>query len=139
MAKRENQISLEFVSNLKFTEFCVLIFSYLRNILDILEDDFFKIEISLREIINNAIIHGNKSDTAKRVYVQFNWHRSCLRISIKDENTEKVDFDEINRKLDENDLLSFNGRGLLISKSYMDRLEIIPSAKGTEIVMEKRL
>jgi len=139
MAKRENQISLEFVSNLKFTEFCALIFSYLRNILDILEDDFFKIEISLREMINNAIIHGNKSDTSKRVYVQFSWDRSCLRISIKDENTEKVDFDEINRKLDENDLLSFNGRGILISKSYMDRLEIVPSAKGTEIVMEKRL
>ncbi len=139
MAKRGNEISLEFTSNLKFTEFCVLVFSYLKTSLNILDDDFFKIEISLREVINNAIIHGNKSDLNKRVYVNFRWDKSFIRISIKDENPEKVDFAEINKKLESNDVLSFNGRGILIMKSYMDRVEFISSDKGTEIVMEKRL
>lgn len=137
--KKTDRISLDFVSDLKFTEFCVLVFGYLRNILHLVDEDFFKIEMSLREVINNAIIHGNKSDTNKRVFVNFCWTKSSIKLSVKDENTEKVDFDEINKKLEKNDLLAFNGRGILIMKSYMDRVQFIPSIKGTEIVMEKAL
>lgn len=137
--KKKDQISLDFVSDLKFTEFCVLVFSYLRRILNLVDDDFFKIEMSLREVINNAIIHGNKSDKNKRVFVNFWWTKSSIKLSIKDENPEKVDFDEINKKLKKNDLLAFNGRGILIMKSYMDKVKFIPSKKGTEIVMEKAL
>ncbi len=134
---KKDLISLDFASELKFTEFCVLVFSYLRNILNLMEEDFFKIEISLREVINNAIIHGNKSDANKRVYVKFQWSKSHIRMSVRDENPEKVDFDKINKKLAENDLLSFHGRGIMIMKSYMDKVEFFSSEKGTEIVMEK--
>lgn len=137
--KKIDQISLDFVSDLKFTEFCVLVFSYLRNILHLVDDDFFKIEMSLREVINNAIVHGNKSDKNKRVFVKFWWTKSLIRLSVKDENPEKVDFDEINKKLEKNDLLAFNGRGILIMKNYMDKVQFNPSNKGTEIVMEKAL
>ena len=135
MAKRESEISLDFVSNIKFTDFCVLVFSYLKNVLDIIEDDFFKVEISLREVINNAIIHGNKSDISKRVFVKFRWSKKYLEIRIKDENTQKVNFEEIDKQLQEKDILSFDGRGLMIMRSYMDKVEFIPSEKGTEIII----
>lgn len=137
--KKTYHISLDFVSDLKFTEFCVLVFGYLRNILTLEDDDFFKVEMSLREVINNAIVHGNKSDSAKRVYVKFSWSKSYLRLSVRDESEEKIDFNEINKKLAKNDLLAFNGRGILIMKSYMDSVRFFPSEKGTEIVMEKSL
>ena len=137
--KKDNQITLEFISDIKFTEFCVLVFSYLNNLLKIGEDNFFKIEISLREVINNAIIHGNKSDPKRHVKVKFNWTRSLLSIYIRDENEEKVDFSEINKRLEDNDLLSFNGRGIMIMRSYMDKVEFRPSDSGTEILMEKKL
>ncbi len=139
LKKKENKISLDFISDIKFTEFCVLVFSYIKNILPIREDDFFKVEISLREVINNAILHGNKSDKTKRVHVTFRWSKSRLFIRIRDENPEKVDFNAINKQLEDNDVLAFNGRGILIMKSYMDKVEFIPSQLGTEIVMEKRL
>ncbi len=137
--KKKDQISLDFVSDLKFTEFCVLVFSYLRNDLNLLDDDFFKIEISLREVINNAIVHGNKSDITKRVFVNFSWDKSFIRLSVKDENREKVDFSEIDQRLEKNDLLAFNGRGILIMRSYMDHVQFLPSDSGTEIIMEKLL
>lgn len=137
--KKKDQISLDFVSDLKFTEFCVLVFSYLRNDLNLLDDDFFKIEISLREVINNAIIHGNKSDITKRVFVRFSWSKSFIRLSVKDESRKKVDFSEIDQRLEKNDLLAFNGRGILIMRSYMDKVRFIPSDSGTEIIMEKTL
>jgi len=130
---------LDFVSNIKLTEFCVLVFSYLKNVLKIGDNDFFKIEISLREVINNAILHGNKSNPHKRVYVKFRWNKSRLLICIKDENDEKVDFDEIGKKLQSNDVLSFSGRGIILMKSYMDKVEFKSSEKGTEIVMVKYL
>lgn len=139
MRKKDNQIALEFISDLKFTEFCVLVFSYIKNVLNIGDDNFFQVELSLREVINNAIIHGNKSDPQKRVYVKFRWDKKRLRLIIKDENPEKVDFSEINKQLQSNDLLSYNGRGIMIMKSYMDKVKFIPSEHGTEIVMEKYL
>jgi serine/threonine-protein kinase RsbW len=139
MKKKDNRIILDFASNLKLTEFCVLVFSFLKNILNIEDDNFFQIEISLREVINNAIIHGNKSNPEKRVHVIFEWNKKLLRMRIKDENNEKVDFDEIDKKLEQNDLLSFNGRGIMIMKSYMDNVKFKPSTKGTEIILEKNL
>ncbi len=139
MKRKDNKILLEFNSHIKFTEFCVLVFSFLRTYLHIGEEEFFKIEISLREVINNAIIHGNKNDPQKRVYVSFEWEKEYLRIHIKDENLEKVDFDAINQRLANNDLLSVSGRGILIMKSYMDKVEFMPTPTGTEIVMEKKL
>ncbi|MCP5052065.1 MAG: ATP-binding protein [bacterium] len=139
MKKKRNRIALDFVSNLKFTEFCVLVFSFLRNTLSIGEDSFFRVEISLREVINNAIIHGNKSNPRKRVYVTFEWTKKSLTIRIKDENTEKVDFNTITAQLENNDLLSYNGRGIMIMKSYMDKVQFKPSANGTEIVLVKNL
>jgi len=139
MKKKTNTITLDFASNLKYTEFCILVFSFLKNVLNLEDDNFFRIEISLREVINNAILHGNKSDPKKSVHVIFEWTKSVLRMKIKDENDEKVDFDAINKKLEENDLLSFNGRGIMIMKSYMDKVKFFPSEQGTEIVMEKRL
>lgn len=139
MKRKDNKILLEFISHIKFTEFCVLVFSFLRTYLHIGDEEFFKIEISLREVINNAIIHGNKNDPNKRVHVSFEWEKEYLRIHIKDENTEKVDFASIDQKLANNDLLSVSGRGILIMKSYMDKVEFFPTNHGTEIVMEKKL
>ncbi len=139
MRKKLNIISLDFISDLKFTEFCVMVAGYIKNMLNIREDEFFKIEIALREVLNNAIIHGNKTDKKKRVHVTFRWTKARFYVTVRDENPELVDFDAINKKLRDNDLLSFNGRGILIMKSYMDKVEFRSTLHGSEIVMEKRL
>jgi len=139
MRKKATQISLDFISDLKYTEFCVLVFSYINKILNIGEDNYFRIEISLREVINNAIIHGNKSNPDKHVHVCFKWTKKRLTLCIRDENSEKIDFNKINRQLEGNDLLAFNGRGIMIMKSYMDKVDFKFSDHGTEIQMEKRL
>jgi anti-sigma regulatory factor (Ser/Thr protein kinase) len=139
MKKAEDQISLDFVSDFKYTEFSVLVLGYIRNFLKIEEDDFFKIEMALREVINNAIRHGNQSDPGKRVRVKFRWRKKYLYINVKDENPQKVDFKKIIREVKNKDILSPSGRGITIMKNYMDRVEFLPSNHGTEIVMEKRI
>ncbi len=103
------------------------------------DDTYFKTEISLREVINNAIIHGNKRDIQKWVHVTFRWTKARLYMVVKDENQEPVDFKEINKRLESNDLLAFNGRGIMIMKNYMDKVKFVSTGTGTEIFLEKLL
>ena len=130
---------MQFVSDLKFTQFCVMVLGFLKNHLHIEEDNFFKIEISLREILNNAILHGNKCDTNKTVKVTFTWSRSHIHICVKDENTDACDLETITNDVEQRGLLSSTGRGIMIVQNYMDNFEMIASETGTEIIIEKNL
>ena len=131
------KISTDFVSNLKFTEFTVFILNFLKNILKISDDDMFKIEISLREVINNAIIHGNKSDPNKRVFLDFEWKDRILKLTVTDQNTDKIDFNGMFERIKSKDVLSLNGRGILIMNNYMDKVEFSNIESGTRVVLEK--
>jgi len=136
---KKDKISINFVNNLKYTEFTVFILTFLKNILSISDDDMFKIEISLREVINNAIIHGNKSDPGKRVYLDFEWEKNLIILTVTDENEAPVDFNSILQKIEKRDLLSFNGRGILIMRNYMDSVKFSNIKGGTRIVLEKHV
>lgn len=138
MGKRD-KISVNFVNNLKYTEFTVFILTFLKNILTISDDNMFKIEISLREVINNAVIHGNKSNPEKRVHLDFEWEKNLLILTVTDENESTVDFKSILKKIEERDLLSFNGRGILIMRNYMDSVKFSNIKGGTRIILEKHV
>jgi len=139
MVGKHNSIQMEFISNLKFTELCAITLSYLKNLLHIEDDDFFKIEISLREAVNNAIVHGNEGELNKRVWVKFEWEKHLLRLIINDECDRAISYAEIEKKLNNNDLLSARGRGIMIIKSYMDRFEFNSAGSGNHVIIEKRL
>jgi anti-sigma regulatory factor (Ser/Thr protein kinase) len=139
MGKKENVISMAFKSNLKYTELGVLVLAFIKKILEIGDDDFFKIEISLREAINNAIVHGNEKNPDKLVHVEFVWEKNLLRMRVRDEGGHEVNFDQIEDKINSCSILSTNGRGIMIIKSYMDKFEFHCLARGSEVVMEKKL
>lgn len=139
MSRSPDSVILNFSSNLKFTEFSVLVMEYLGNLLQISDERFFQIEIALREVINNAIVHGNGSDPSKRVNVGFSWNSEYLRIRIQDENPEDVDFERLAREAEKKDILSPSGRGMLLMQNYMDSLSFESTAEGSVITMEKRL
>jgi len=139
MKMKDQEISLDFESNIQFTEFCAFILNFLKINLKINEDDSFKIELGIREAISNAIIHGNKSNLKKRVFVKFKWNKKRIVIHVKDENPNKIDINKIKEKIKKNDILSFRGRGILIMENYMDKVEFLYSENGNEIVMEKMI
>jgi serine/threonine-protein kinase RsbW len=130
---------MAFVSSLKYTELSVLVLTYIKKTLGLDEDEFFEIEISLREAVNNAIVHGNAQDLGKRVHVDFEWEKSVLRMRVRDEGGRKVSFEQIEKKVSRCDLLSANGRGIMIIKNYMDRFEFRCLERGSEVFMEKKL
>ncbi|MDD8013392.1 MAG: ATP-binding protein [Acidobacteriota bacterium] len=139
MAKKENRITISFRSDLKYTELGVLVLGFIRKLLGINDEVFFKIEISLREAVNNAIVHGNGRDLNKRVHADFVWERSLLRIHVRDENNRQVRVQDVEDKIQSCNLLSFNGRGITIIRSYMDSFEFRCLPGGSEVIMEKKL
>jgi serine/threonine-protein kinase RsbW len=139
MGKIENIISMAFKSNLKYTELSVLVLTFIKKILAFGDDEFFKIEISLREAINNAIVHGNKKNMQKLVHIEFVWEKSFLRMRVRDEGDHEVSFEQIENKINNCSILSTNGRGIMIMKNYMDKFEFHCLARGSEVVMEKEL
>ncbi len=128
-----------FASLLQFTELCALALVTLKNILHIDEEESFQIEISLREAVNNAIVHGNLADPEKLVHLRFTWEKHRLEISVRDENPTPLDWQAIEASLNRRDLLSCNGRGLLIMRNYMDRVEFRHRDGGNEVILEKKL
>ncbi len=139
MAKTEQSIAISYRSDLKYTEVGVLVLGFIKKLLHIDDDTYFKIEISLREAANNAIVHGNGRDPGKRVHLRFAWDRSRLRLTVRDENSRRVDPQEVEDRIHDCHLLSFHGRGITIIRSYMDRFQFRSSPDGSEVVMEKEL
>ena len=139
MANKENRIAISFRSDLKYTELSVLVLGFIKKLLDIADEAFFKIEISLREATNNAIVHGNGRDLDKLVHMDFVWDKSFLRIHVRDENNRQVDLREVEDKIHNCHLLSFNGRGIMIIRSYMDSFEFQCRPGGSEVIMGKKL
>ncbi len=138
MGKKENIISMTFKSNLKYTELSVLVLTFIKKILEIGDDDFFKIEISLREAVNNAIVHGNGNDLQKKVHVEFVWEKTLLRLRVRDEGGCEISMNEIEKKIGSCELLSTNGRGIMIMKNYMDKFEFNNLPGGSEVLLEKK-
>ena len=136
---KENRIAISFRSDLKYTELGVLVLGFIKKLLNIDDEKFFKIEISLREAANNAIVHGNGRDVGKMVHTTFVWDKSFLRIHVRDENNRQVSMQDVEDKIHNCHLLSFNGRGIMIIRSYMDSFEFQCRPGGSEVIMEKKL
>jgi serine/threonine-protein kinase RsbW len=77
------------------------------------------VAIAVTEAVNNAIIHGNKSDKDKKVYIDFVANDEEVVITIRDEG---CGFDPrilIDPTTQEN-IMKESGRGIFVLKSLMD-------------------
>ncbi len=135
---QHSEIRIYLKSSVKFIEFVLLCLSYLNNNhFHFEEEDFFKIELSLREALNNAIHHGNRDCFEKEVQIVIRWDLTGLEITVTDQSEEVIDFTKIEADNRNKDLLSFNGRGIMIMRSYMDELLLCSTGSGNSIVMKK--
>ena len=94
------------------------------------------IAISVSELVNNAVCHGNKSSPDKKVTVKVGKEDSSVKISVADEGTG-FDPDSIESPISDENLLKQVGRGIFIVKSLMDSIEFKLSEKGSLVVITK--
>ena len=97
--------------------------------------DVFSIHLALEEALVNAIEHGNEFDPEKQVRVCCQLADDLLRIEVTDEGPG-FDPAKVPDPTDEQHLENPGGRGVLLMRRFMDRVEY--SAKGNAVVLEKR-
>ncbi len=79
--------------------------------------------VAINEAVNNALFHGNQSDSSKTVFLRILRHGRELRVFIQDEGN-RLDRDMFLRhwSREDADPLSEHGRGFMIMEGCCDRL-----------------
>jgi serine/threonine-protein kinase RsbW len=101
------------------------------------EDDIYWLTIAAREAIANAIKHGNKLDSSKKVYVDLSMVDDYFVMKVSDEG-EGFDIKSIPDPRNPENLLKNQGRGIYYMQTFMDDVlfESEPG-KGTTVTMKK--
>lgn len=99
-----------------------------------LKNQHFEIKLIISEALNNAFIHGNKSDKNKPIYVEWDIDEDNLTLTVTDCGVG-IENLEINNAINDNDVLDESGRGLYIINCYTDDVRF----KGNSIIMKKRI
>jgi len=98
-----------------------------------------RIGLAAREIFTNAVIHGNRYDVRKKVFLEVRCSTEQMEIVISDEGTG-FDPNRVPDPLDAEGLLRPSGRGLLLARLFMDDIQIRPGdTGGTRITLVKHI
>jgi serine/threonine-protein kinase RsbW len=82
-----------------------------------------RIGLAVREIAANAIVHGNRYDRKKKVFVAVSRTPSRLEIAISDQG-RGFDPDSVSDPRSPDALLRPSGRGLYLARAFMDELHV---------------
>lgn len=108
---------------------------YLKEIREKVEMDdeqFGRVMLTLSEAVTNAILHGNRQDPEKEVTVASRHTGNTLTITVQDEG-EGFDPEKLSDPLKEENLLNEGGRGVFLIKQYADRVSY--SRNGTRLTI----
>jgi len=96
------------------------------------------IAISVSELVNNAIFHGNKAAHDRPVNITCTKTNGTVSISITDEGGG-FDPDAIANPISDENLMKDVGRGIFIVKSLMDDVTIAATDTGTTVTIAKTI
>lgn len=103
------------------------------------DDDQNSISMAIRECMVNAVAHGNKYNSRKRVLLKLEALPGELVVSVGDEG-DGFNEEAVPDPLAQENLLKQSGRGLLLMRAFMDECEHSSrSPNGTLVRMVKRL
>lgn len=100
------------------------------------DGQMIRIQMAVNEAATNAIIHGNKEDSSKKVEVSARKDCNTLKITVRDEGPG-FDPDSLPDPLQEENLLKDSGRGVFLIKQYADEVEF--SKNATKLTMHFKL
>ena len=103
------------------------------------DEDLYFLGLAAREILINAIIHGNRSDLSKKVTLRLSLEHNRLLIDVLDEGQGfQLDTVPDPRLFENRERLS--GRGIAMAKAIMDEFSVEKNPPhGTHVRMVKKL
>ena len=135
-------VRLEFTSAFEMLDFVQVVSDHMARDIGLDDDSLHWVGVAIRESVINAIKHGNRNDSAKHVFIEFETATNAdgpeLLIRVRDQG-EGFDPQTIANPLDPENLLKSSGRGIFLIRNFMDdvQLERAPEG-GMEIRMVKR-
>ena len=91
-----------------------------------------KLMIALTEAVNNAILHGNRSNEEKKVRVVCEVQEDGVLFTVTDEG-KGFRPDTVANPLKEENLLKESGRGIFLMRTLLDRVEFHRTRAGMEV------
>jgi serine/threonine-protein kinase RsbW len=139
MEINESTISLRIQSNLEYTELVENITNNLTALAGCNPDQSYFIEMSLREVVSNAIQHGNKCDLNKYVQIEYRFNKDYFQVQVEDQGSG-FDFNHLPDPCNPENLLKSSGRGIFLVRSFMDdfSLDYLPN-HGTRVRFMKKM
>lgn len=99
------------------------------------QDFYGNILIALTEAVNNAILHGNKSDKAKKIVVSFEPHQSNFLFTVEDQG-EGFDYDSLPDPTDPENIDKPSGRGVFLMKHLADNVKFHNDGRKVELTFK---
>jgi serine/threonine-protein kinase RsbW len=99
------------------------------------QDNYGKILIGTLEAVNNAIVHGNKSDENKSVVVVINLANKNLEIEISDEGEGFKPSDVPDPTRPEN-IEALNGRGIFLMSKLADDIKFNRKGNSVKLIFK---
>jgi serine/threonine-protein kinase RsbW len=136
-------IRLEFTSAFEMLDFVQVVSDHLARSVGLDEDSLHWVSVAIRESVINAIKHGNRNDTSKRVFVEFQTAAPGdvpeLAIRVRDQG-EGFDPEVVANPLAPENLLKSSGRGIFLIRNFMDEMQLQRAPEGgMEMRMVKRV
>src|SRR5215212_11721845 len=133
-------VRLDFDSTFEMLDLVQVISDHIARVAGLDEEARHWVNVAVRESVINAIKHGNRNDTGKRVHVEFTPLEAPqgVHIRVRDEGPG-FDPEKVPDPLAPENLLKGSGRGIFLIRSFMDEMVLQRAAEGgMEMVMVKR-
>jgi serine/threonine-protein kinase RsbW len=114
---------------------------FLRQISDRLHIDdgiMYRLLVACTEAVNNAIVHGNKSDPDKKVIIRCCVEKKTITMYVADEG-KGFDSENLQDPREEKNLLKESGRGIFLMRSLMDQVKFKHLNSGSVVEMKVKL
>ena len=139
----DRRFALEFTSVVEMVDLVQVVADHVCHACGLDDDASHWVGVAIRESVINAIRHGNRNDTTKHVFVDFDTvsggEAPGLSICVRDQGAG-FDPESLADPLDPENLLKSGGRGVFLIRNFMDEVHLqrVPEG-GMEIRMVKRL
>ena len=102
------------------------------------EDNRYRIGMSVREAMINAVTYGNQNSRDKKVHLVVELAPGKMVIHVRDEGAG-FEVEDVPDPLAEENLLKTSGRGIFLMRAFMDEFDVRRGREGgAEVVLAKR-
>jgi serine/threonine-protein kinase RsbW len=104
--------------------------------LEFKEDVYANVMVAVTEAVNNSIIHGNDSDSSKKVYLEFeipNSYRLLIRVHDEGPGFDPADLPDPTAP---HNIDKIGGRGVFLMSQLADKLLFSQDGKQVEMIFD---